>query len=73
MLPEDNVREGFFEHDKYLALRGALPDHLKPGVTLAYYSGMSRAEIPGLRWDQVDQQEGIIRLLKGTQQLRRQG
>ena len=62
MLPEDNVREGFFEHDEFVALRGALPEHLRPVVTLAYYTGMRKAEILGLKWDQVDLREGIIRL-----------
>jgi hypothetical protein len=27
MLEEDNVREGFLEHDQYLAFRNELPDH----------------------------------------------
>ena len=62
MLKEDNVREGFFEHDEFLALRGALPEHLRPVVTLAYYTGMRKSEILGMKWDQVDLREGIIRL-----------
>jgi len=62
MLPEDNVREGFFEHDEFLALRGALSEHLKTVVTLAYYTGMRKSEILGLRWNQVDMTEGLIRL-----------
>ena len=64
-LKEDNVREGFFEHEEFLALRGACPDHLKIAVTIAYYTGMRQGEIiseNGLKWDQVDLIEGTIRL-----------
>ncbi len=64
-LKEDNVREGFFEHDEFLALRGACPDHLKIAVTIAYYTGMRQGEIiseNGLKWDQVNLIEGTIRL-----------
>jgi integrase len=64
-LSEDNVREGFFEHDEFLALRGAAPDHLKIAMTVGYYTGMRQGEIigeQGLRWDQVNLVEGTIRL-----------
>ena len=56
-LVEDNVREGFFDHEEFLALRGAAQDHLKIAMTIAYYTGMRRGEIigdKGLRWEQVD-------------------
>src|SRR4030067_2296072 len=62
MLKEDNVREGFFEHGEFMALRAALPVHLKAVVTLAFYTGMRKAEILGLKWDQIDFKEGTIRL-----------
>ena len=64
-LAEDNVREGFFEHDEFLALRGAAPDHLKAAMTIAYYTGMRQGEIigpKGLKWEQVNLEEGTIRL-----------
>jgi hypothetical protein len=54
-LAENNVREGFFEHDEFLALRGAAPDFLKVPLTIAYYTGMRLREIigiNGLQWDQ---------------------
>ncbi len=39
-LKESNIRSGFFEHEDFLALRGALPDYAQVAVTLAYYCGM---------------------------------
>jgi integrase len=65
-LREDNVREGFFEHDEFLALRGAAADHLKLAMTIAYYTGMRQGEIigvNGLKWEEhVNLEEGTIRL-----------
>ena len=59
-LKEQNVRTGYFEHEDFLSLRGALPDYLKQVVTLAYYTGMRKGEILGLKWDQVDMKEGKL-------------
>ena len=64
-LEEMNVREGFFAHDEFLALRGAAPFHIKVALTIGYYSGMRLREIiggKGLKWDQVDFKERCIRL-----------
>jgi integrase len=61
-LEENNVRQGYFEHQEYLALRKALPAYLKPVVSMAYNTGMRKQEILGLRWEQVDLMEGMIRL-----------
>ena len=60
-----NTRTGFFEHAEFLDLRNALPDYLKPVVTLAYESGMRRNEILSLKWDQVDLPRGTITLELG--------
>jgi integrase len=65
MLKESNVRKGFFENGEYLALRGALPDDLKPIITFAYHSGWRKTEILGLTWDKVDLKEGTVRLDPG--------
>jgi len=61
-----NRRTGFFEHDEFLALRDALPEYLRPVVTLAYESGMRRTEILGLQWPQVSLDEGTINLERGV-------
>jgi len=65
-LKENNARTGFFEHDEFLALRGALPDYLKAVVTIAYHTGFRREEILSLRWDQVDMDQRCIVLNAGT-------
>jgi len=64
-MREDNIREGFFEHDAFLTLRAVAPVHIKVAMTIAYYTGMRKREIigiNGLRWEQVNLEEGSIRL-----------
>jgi integrase len=63
-LEEDNVREGFLEHESYLKMRGELPDHQKLILVIGYHFGMRRGEIVSLRWDQVDWDANLIRLEK---------
>jgi integrase len=61
-LEENNVRQGYFEHPEYLALRKALPPYMKPVASMAYHTGMRREEILGLQWSQVDLMDGKIAL-----------
>lgn len=65
MLKENNIRKGFIEHEDYLALRNALPEYLKPVLTFAYFSGWRKSEITGLKWNQVNLRDGIVRLETG--------
>ncbi|NIN01154.1 MAG: tyrosine-type recombinase/integrase, partial [candidate division Zixibacteria bacterium] len=65
MLKENNIRKGFFEHGDFLALRDALPEHLKGFVTFGYKSGWRISEISGLTWPRVDLDRGIVRLEPG--------
>jgi integrase len=65
-LKEQNIRTGLFEHDEFLALRGALPDHQKVPLTIAYWTGMREGEVLSLRWDQVDLKRDLLRLDPGT-------
>jgi integrase len=61
-LKENNVRKGFFEHWEFVALKEALPEHLKGFIVFAYRSGWRISEIASLTWSQVDRHEGIVRL-----------
>ena len=65
MLKENNVRKGFFEHAEFVVLRDALPDYLKGFVTFAYKTGWRLSEITDLPWNQVDLDNGIVRLDPG--------
>lgn len=65
-LKEETVRSGFLEHDEFLAMRAALPDHQKVPLMIGYWTGMRRGEILNLRWDQVDLERGLLRLNPGT-------
>jgi len=62
MLEEHNVRSGFFSHEEYLAVRGALPDYAQIAVSIAYYTGLRIGEVLGLEWSQVDLHEGKVAL-----------
>ena len=62
-LAEDNVREGFCEHDAYLCIRGASPYHIQVAATIGYYTGMRKGEILSLQWDKhIDMEQHCIRL-----------
>ncbi len=62
MLKESTPRQGFFEHDEYLALLKALPSYLRPVVIFGYKTGWRKNEILKLTWDQVDLIERYIHL-----------
>ena len=62
MLKESVPRKGFFEHDEFQKLRDALPAHLRPVITMGYYTGMRKEEILSLTWKQVDLVEGKVTL-----------
>lgn len=61
-LPENNVRMKVLSQDDFESLLAACPDHLRPIVLMAYYTGMRRSEIVYLIWDVVDLETGFIRL-----------
>jgi integrase len=64
-LAERNVRKGFFERDDFVRHRSALPEHLRPVTTFAYWTGCRKAEILSLQWSQVDLRECVVRLNPG--------
>jgi integrase len=54
-LPEDNVRQGFFERAEFEAILARLPDWLRPPASFCYQVGWRmRAEVLHLTWQQVD-------------------
>ncbi len=59
-LPEDNVREGFLEPDKYQLLLDALTDEIKPVFVVAYHLGMRTGELLALGRNWVDLEDGLI-------------
>jgi integrase len=66
MLREPPPRQGFIEHEQFVLLRQALPEHLRPVATLGFYTGMRRGEILGLRWENINLKKGMLRLEPGT-------
>ncbi|MFH1982943.1 MAG: site-specific integrase [Pseudomonadota bacterium] len=66
MLKENNIRKGFFEHEQFQALLGAIPEYLKPFVTFGYRTGWRDQEIAQLTWGKnVDLANGIVTLKVG--------
>jgi len=62
ILKENNTRKGFFEHGDYLSLKDTLPDYLKGFVAFGYKTGWRVSEIRNLTWNQVDRDQGIVRI-----------
>lgn len=61
-LAENNVRKGFFTFEQFVGLRAELPEHLRPVITFAYYTGCRKGEILALNWAQVDLAARLVRL-----------
>jgi integrase len=65
MLEEDNVRQGFLEQDQYERLLEELPASLKALFVCGYHTGARKNELRRVRWEQVDSEAGLIRLIGG--------
>lgn len=59
-LPEDNVREGFLESDRYRLILDALTEEIKPVFVVAYHLGMRTGELLAIKRSWVDLDEGLI-------------
>ena len=66
ILAVNNTRQGFFEHNQFVALRRHLPATLQPVITFAYITGWrTLSEILTLEWRQVDLKAKTVRLEPG--------
>jgi len=62
----NNARKGFLTPGDYLILLGELPEHLRPVLTVAYYSGWRvRSELLTRQIKHVNLREGTLRLDAG--------
>jgi integrase len=63
LLPEDNVRVGFFEPEQLASVLAHLPEEIRPVIQFAHLTGWRIAsEVLPLEWRQVDFDGGEIRL-----------
>ena len=66
-LEEDNACQGFFETWEFDTVLANLPEHLRPPITFAYYTGWHlQSEILPLAWVRVDLEAGTVRLARGS-------
>jgi integrase len=61
-LLEAPAREGFFEHAEFEAVRQHLPPAYQDVLDFLYYSGWRKKEVLDLRWSEVDELGGVVRL-----------
>lgn len=55
MLKEDNARQGFFARTDFGRVRAALPEELRPLLTVAFVTGWrTTSELLPMEWRQVD-------------------
>ncbi len=66
MLKEPAARKGFLEYEQYIRLRQELPEHLRPILTIGFYTGMRLGEILGLLWENVSLLDAQVRLDPGS-------
>lgn len=57
-----NTRSGFFERAEHEAVRAALPPDEGDVCEFLFWSGWRKGEALGLRWKDVDEKAGIIRI-----------
>ncbi len=61
-LKRPKPRQGFLEHDDYLAISAELPDWGKDVFEMFYRTGWRRGEVLWLTWEEVDLEQRVIRL-----------
>src|SRR5581483_6317676 len=61
-LPEENTREGFFEHDEFEAVVQHLPEYLRDFCRFDYLTGCRTAELKKITFPQVDRRARLLHL-----------
>jgi len=61
LLPEDNVRQGFFNEDHFRAVLRVANPLLKDVLIVAYYTGWRLQSILTLEWSSIDERDQVIR------------
>jgi integrase len=62
LTTENNARNRCLSAEEEHRLLLALPNNLKPFVTLALHTGMRRGELQSLRWEEIDFPAGALRV-----------
>lgn len=62
MFPPSKPRDIRLDPSEFVRLHAALPAYLKAPARLAYYNGLRREEIFGLKWADIDWHAEVIRL-----------
>ena len=62
MPDPQNERDRVLTNEEWERLLDAVPPHVKPIISIAYYLGMRLGEILNLTWDRVDLERGFIKL-----------
>ncbi|HNR12880.1 MAG TPA: site-specific integrase [Thermodesulfobacteriota bacterium] len=65
LMPEKNIRKGFFTVAEYKRVLEKIPDRLRGVVTMGFLTGWRKDEIVCLTWDRVDLENGIVWLETG--------
>ncbi len=61
-LPENNIREDFYERAEFETVVRHLPEYLKDFTTWAFLTAWRRGEIASLKWEFIDREARTIRL-----------
>ena len=60
LFKENNIRVRYLTEDEERRLVAALPEYLRPLVTVAIHTGLRRGELLSLRWEDVDFSARVI-------------
>jgi integrase len=64
LLKEPPARRGFVTEEQFGTLLKFLPTHLRPFITLLFFTGVRKGEALSIEWSQIDLADGLIRLYK---------